>query len=138
MTVKNKDNRYQMEFNCIDQLVPKNHLVRKIDVNIAYRWFIDMSEIFIDSTHIKASANKKKYNKKEVEIEAKKYQQQLEKEINEDRENHNKKPLKKTKKATETKVISESTTDKESGMFFKNEKEEPGAIYQIALIYLVL
>ena len=168
-----------MEFNCIDQLVPKNHLVRKIDaaidfsfiydevaelysafgapsidpvvlikiimiqylfgipsmrqtireidINIAYRWFIgysfnekiphfstfnknyerrfkdtdlfnviftrileeihkhgfiDMSEIFKDSTHIKASANKKKYTKKEVEIEAKKYQQQLEKEIN--------------------------------------------------------
>jgi len=194
MTKKDVDNRFQIEFNSVDALVPKNHLVRKIDeaidfnfiydevaelysafgapsidpvvlikiimiqylfgipsmrqtireieVNIAYRWFIgysfnekiphfstfnknyerrfkdtdlfnvifmkileaadkngfiNLSEIYIDSTHIKASANKRKYTKREIETEAKKYQDQLEKEIDEDREKHDKKPLKKLK-----------------------------------------
>lgn len=35
--------------------------------------FINLSEIYIDSTHIKASANKRKYTKEEIETEAKKY-----------------------------------------------------------------
>lgn len=86
--------------------------------------FIDLSEIYIDSTHIKASANKKKYTNKEINVEAKKYQQQLEKEINEDREKHGKKPLKKENNHSETKVVTESTIDPDSGIFFKNEKEK--------------
>lgn len=215
MTKKDVDNRLQIEFNSVDALVPKEHLVRKIDraidfnfiydevaelysasgapsidpvvlikivliqylfgipsmrqtireieVNIAYRWFIgysftekiphfstfnknyerrfkntnlfnniftkileeankygfiDLSEIFIDSTHIKASANKKKYTKKEIDIEAKKYQEELEKEIDEDRKKHGKKTLKKETKVAETKVVTESNTDPDSGMFF--------------------
>ena len=44
---------------------------------------------------MKASANKKKYTKVEVDIQAKKYQDKLEKEINDDREKHGKKPLSK-------------------------------------------
>lgn len=221
MTKKNDNNRFQIEFNCLDDLVPKDHLVRKIDrainfdfiydevkdlysavgapsidpvvlikivmiqylfgiqsmrqtikeieVNFAYRWFIgysfnekiphfstfsknyerrfkdtdlfnriftkileeiikhgfiDLSEVYIDSTHIKASANKKKYNKVEVEVESKKYQEQLDEEINKDREAHEKKPLKKNDKPIETKEVVESTTDKDSGMFYKNEKEK--------------
>ena len=56
---------------------------------------IDSSNIFIDSTHIKASANKKKYNKIEIDMQAKKYQDLLNKEINEDRLKHGKKPLAK-------------------------------------------
>ena len=221
MTRRNIDNRLQIEFNSIDALVPKDHLIRKIDaaldfnfiydevaelysafgapsidpvvlikivmiqylfgipsmrqtireieVNIAYRWFIgysftekiphfstfnknyerrfkntdlfnnifteileqankhgfiDLTEIYIDSTHIKASANKKKYTKKEIDVEAKRYQEELEKEINEDRKNHGKKPLTKENKPTETKVVTESNTDPDSGMFFKNEKEK--------------
>lgn len=202
MTRKDVDNRLQIEFNSVDALVPKDHLVRKIDraidfnfiydevaelysasgapsidpvvlikivliqylfgipsmrqtireieVNIAYRWFIgysftekiphfstfnknyerrfkntnlfnniftkileeankygfiDLSEVFIDSTHIKASANKKKYTKKEIDIEAKKYQEELEKEIDEDRKKHGKRPLNKETKVDETKVV---------------------------------
>lgn len=67
--------------------------------------FIDLSEVFIDSTHIKASANKKKYTKKEIDIEAKKYQEELEKEIDEDRKKHGKRPLNKETKVDETKVV---------------------------------
>ena len=54
---------------------------------------VDPSVAFIDSTHVKASANKKKYDKKIVRVETKSYQAQLELEINQDRENHGKKPF---------------------------------------------
>ena len=220
LTKRGKESRTQVEFNSLEDLVPKDHLLRKVDqaidfnfiydevtelysdfgrpsidpivlikivliqylfgipsmrqtikeiqVNIAYRWFIGYSisepvphfstfsknyerrfgntdlfnkifikileiaesqgliapeQIYIDSTHIKASANKKKYEKVNVKIEAKKYQEQLDKEIDEDRQSHEKKPLKKNEKI-ETKEIVQSTTDKESGMFHKNEKEK--------------
>lgn len=85
--------------------------------------FIAPEQIYIDSTHIKASANKKKYIKIDVEVEAKKYKDQLDKEIEEDRKNHNKKPPKGDSKV-EIKTIIQSTTDKDSGMFYKTEKEK--------------
>lgn len=57
--------------------------------------FVTLDEVFIDSTHIKASANKRKYTKETVKTEAKRYKQELESEINIDRLNHGKKELKK-------------------------------------------
>lgn len=220
LTKRGKESRTQVESINLEDLVPKDHLLRKVDqaidfnfiydevaelysdlgrpsidpvvlikivliqylfgipsmrqtikeiqVNIAYRWFIGYSigepvphfstfsknyerrfsktdlfakiftkileiaesegliapeQIYIDSTHIKASANKKKHEKVDVKVEAKKYQEQLDKEIDADRQSHDKKPLKKTEKV-ETKEIVQSTTDKESGMFHKNEKEK--------------
>ena len=57
--------------------------------------FIDTSEVFIDSTHVKANANKNKYLKQVIENESKIYQFELENEINKERELHAKKPLKK-------------------------------------------
>lgn len=224
LTKKIDDSRKQIEFNSLEDLVPREHLLRKVDkainfdfiydnvkslysdigrpsidpvvlikivliqylfgipsmrqtiseiqVNIAYRWFIGYGisepiphfstfsknysrrfkdsnifstiferileiaasegllapeQIYIDSTHIKASANKKKFVKVEVEVEAKKYKEQLDKEIEEDREKHGKKPPKggaSNSKSTETKVIPQSTTDGDSGMFYKSEKEK--------------
>ena len=59
--------------------------------------FVDSSNIYIDSTHIKASANKKKYTKVQVDVQAKHYQEKLEKEINEDRIKHGKSPLSEVK-----------------------------------------
>ena len=85
--------------------------------------FIAPEQIYIDSTHIKASANKKKYEKVNIAVEAKKYQEELNKEIDLDREQHGKKPLKKND-INKEKTIVQSTTDKESGMFYKNEKEK--------------
>ena len=52
---------------------------------------INPKEIFVDSTHVKANANKKKFEKEEVEIASKKYQELLDKEINIDRGLHGKK-----------------------------------------------
>ena len=184
MLNKEKEERYQAEIICMDELVPSDHLLRKIDkvidfsriyefvedlycpnngrpsvdpvvlfkmvliqhlygisslrrtaeevrMNIAYRWFLGYQlnqqtphfstvsynfkhrytsetiekifvwildeinnagylspeAVFIDGTHIKANANIKKVVKKAVPKAAKIYEEQLMKEINEDREN---------------------------------------------------
>jgi transposase len=91
--------------------------------------FIDASAVFIDGTHIKASANKNKATKEVVEVQAKNYQKQLDEEITKDRTIHGKKPLKDhdnddTPKPPETKTIKQSTTDPESGLFHKGEHEK--------------
>ena len=148
-------------------------MIREIEVNVAYRWFIgydidehvphfstfgknytrrfagtdvferifirilqeaascgflDTSAVFIDGTHIKANANKKKNRKVEVEIPAKNYQKQLEEEIGVDRKAHDKKPLKKhnddDNTPPPTKEITQSTTDPECGLFHKGEHEK--------------
>lgn len=91
--------------------------------------FIDASAIFIDGTHIKASANKNKATKEVVEVQAKNYQKQLDEEIAKDRTAHGKKPLKDNNndddpKPPETKTIKQSTTDPQSGLFHKGEHEK--------------
>lgn len=53
---------------------------------------------FIDSTHIKASANKNKIEKKEVEVAPKPYHEVIKERVNEERAKHGKKPVKKKKK----------------------------------------
>lgn len=55
---------------------------------------MDTSAIFIDGAHIKASANKKKYQKEQVAKAAKVYSGQLRREVNEEREKLGKKPIK--------------------------------------------
>jgi transposase len=84
--------------------------------------FVNPEVIFIDSTHVKANANKKKYVKKLVRAQARTYQDQLEDEINQDRLAHGKKTL-APKTDVEVKEVKESTTDPESGYFVKNERE---------------
>ena len=54
---------------------------------------VDPSTIFIDGTHIKASANKKKYQKEQVKKAAKVYSGQLRREVNAEREKLGKKPI---------------------------------------------
>lgn len=99
--------------------------------------FVDASAIFIDGTHIRANANKKKYVKEVVAVEAKRYQKELDEEINRDREEHGKKPLKNQKGddednngnggavgGGEMKEITRSTGDPECGLFHKGEHEK--------------
>ncbi len=66
---------------------------------------VDPNTIFIDGTHIKASANKKKYQKEQVAKAAKAYSGQLRREVNEEREKLGKKPIEDTEanKKTRTK-----------------------------------
>lgn len=222
----------QLEFVCLDQLVPSDHILRKIEqtidfdfihtltkdlyshtagrrcidtvtlfkivilsfltgknsirstledakVNMAYRWFlnlslteevpnystfsqnyirryqnsdvfdkifkrildslidnnlVDTSTIFVDGTHIKANANKKKYIKKEVNIAFTKFEKSLRKDIEEERKamgrndddsfntftDENTGEIKELK---ETKQINISKVDSDSGMFVKGEHE---------------
>ena len=54
---------------------------------------LDTSAIFIDGTHIKASANKKKLQKEQVAKAAKAYSGQLRREVNAEREKLGKKSI---------------------------------------------
>lgn len=51
--------------------------------------------LYVDSTYIKANANKNKFELVQVTVESKEYLEQLDKDINEDRQAHGKTPLKK-------------------------------------------
>ncbi len=71
-------------------------------VEYVFRWvlkaaaeegYLDTEAIFVDGTHIKASANLKKQAKKAVPKQAKRYAKELFDEVNKDREEHGKKPF---------------------------------------------
>lgn len=99
---------------------------------------LNMKTVFGDGTHQKASANKNKYEDWEVEIEAKSYDEELLKEINEMRSKLNKKPfdsIEKTEKdfdevtgeeieIKKKKNIKSSKTDPDSGYYHKGEHEK--------------
>lgn len=147
----------------------ERQLVRDIEVNVAYRWFLGFSLtdkipdhstisqnrirrfkdttvaqdifdnivlqaishglvrgniLYSDSTHLKANANKRKFEEQEVEVLVKDYVAELDKAVEEDRIAHNKKPLKKTEKANEIKKIKVSTTDPDSGYMYRDNKPE--------------
>ena len=118
----------------------ERQLIREIEVNLAYRWFLgyniqdtiphhstisqnrrrrfqdsdvyrkifdrivlralelnlaDGKHLYTDSTHLKANANKKKFDLQEVEKSTKSYLDELDADINTDRIEHGKKELKK-------------------------------------------
>lgn len=120
----------------------ERQLIRDIEVNVAYRWFlgynltdkipshstisqnrikrfkdtniyqeifdnivfqaidknlVDGKILYTDSTHLKANANKNKFTKEIITQSTKEYFNQLEKDIDKDRIDHGKKPLKKKK-----------------------------------------
>lgn len=85
--------------------------------------FVDASAVFIDATHIKANANKKKAVNEVVKVEAKHYHDELMAEIESDRAVHGKKPLKNKDDDNEppTKNVKKSTTDPDCGLFHKGE-----------------
>ena len=86
--------------------------------------FVDPSVLFIDSTQIKANANKRKYKKKFVRRAAQQYKEELDQEVNEDRILHGKKPFTPKMKKAEEHETKESTTDPESGYYVKGEREK--------------
>ena len=100
--------------------------------------------VFIDGTHIKASANLNKKIKQEVPVAAKRYREELLAEVNADREAHGKKPFdddneppkprgKKRDNASKKKqarrkkagfkTVTKSVTDPDCGMFVKGKHE---------------
>lgn len=94
---------------------------------------IDLGEVFVDATHVKACANSKKQQKELVKKEALFYEEQLKKEIDEDRELHGKKPLKDKNddndgngngSGSTFKEEKRSTVDPDCGWFHKGEHKE--------------
>lgn len=118
----------------------ERRLVKEIQVNVAYRWFLGLSltdkvpdhstisqnrrrrfrhttiiqdifdhivqqaidmkmvsgkVLYSDSTHLKANANKNKLTKQEIEKSVKAYMEELDEDIEKDRKEHGKEPLKK-------------------------------------------
>lgn len=81
------------------------HRFNHATVEYVFRWvlkaaaeegYLDTEAIFVDGTHIKASANLKKQAKKAVPKEAKRYARELFEEVNKDREEHGKSPFRTT------------------------------------------
>ena len=92
---------------------------------------VDTKEVFVDATHVKASANINKKQQIRIREEALFYEEQLKKEIDADRVAHGKKPLKDKDEPPQdgngsggTKEIKGSTTDPESGWFHKGEHKQ--------------
>ena len=84
---------------------------------------IDPTEIFVDGSHIKATANHHKYIHQEVEAQAKFMSDQFEREIAKDREKHGKKLLGHAKEK-EPLSKKNATTDPDSGWFHKGEHKQ--------------
>ena len=115
------------------------HRFNHATVEYVFRWvlkaaaeegYLDTEAIFVDGTHIKASANLKKQAKKAVPKQAKRYAKELFDEVNKDREEHGKKPFSddSDKKPPEEKETVVSTTDPESGVFHKGEHKKCSTI----------
>ena len=146
----------------------ERQLMREVEVNVAYRWFLGLKlrdkvpdastlsqnrrrrfaestiyqEIFdemvllavnkglacgtvlyTDSTHLKANANKNKFDLAEVEVKPQEYLAALDRAIREDRVAHGKAPLKQQPEAEpETRQIKVSRTDKDSGYMVRDGK----------------
>jgi transposase len=149
----------------------ERQLMREVEVNVAYRWFLGLrlrdkvpdastlsqnrrrrfaestvyQEIFdeivllavnkglasgtvlyTDSTHLKANANKNKFDLAQVAVQPAAYLAALDEAITEDRAAHGKAPLKaklvETDSKAETKEIKVSRTDKDSGYMVRDGK----------------
>ncbi|GAB4176359.1 MAG: IS1182 family transposase [Calditrichia bacterium] len=145
----------------------ERQLIKEIEVNIAYRWFlgygledkiphhstisqnrrrrfsqsniyqeifdtivwlaiekkmVDGKTLYTDSTHLKANANKHKFKRKEVTHSTRKYIKDLDEDIQKDRANHDKRPLKPKEEVPDSREIKESTTDPDSGYMHRDGK----------------
>src|SRR5271155_4317275 len=149
----------------------ERQLMREVEVNVAYRWFLGLrlrdkvpdastlsqnrrrrfaestiyQEIFdeivllamkkglasgtvlyTDSTHLKANANKNKYDLAEVRVKPQEYLAALDQAVTEDRAAHGKAPLKdkpaEPESEVETRQIKVSRTDKDSGYMVRDGK----------------
>lgn len=85
--------------------------------------YVKPETIFIDATHIKANANKKKHQKVIARKAARAYEEQLREEVNADREKHDKKPF-DDEGEPPTKEITVSTVDPDCGLFHKGEHKK--------------
>ncbi len=85
---------------------------------------IDGSELFSDSTFLKASANKGKFVTKQVAKSTRAYIDELNKAVEEDRRVHGRAPLKEKDVPKEEKEARVSTTDADAGYMVRDGKPE--------------
>ena len=71
---------YKRKFCKLEKDILQTVFDKVIELLVNYNC-LDMTSVYIDSTHTKAYANKKKNHKEIIKIEAKKYQKELELEI---------------------------------------------------------
>lgn len=147
----------------------ERQLVREIEVNLAYRWFlgfglrdkiahhsvfsqnrrrrfkdstvfqevfdaivflaierglVDGHILYTDSTHLKADANKNRFEKQQVEQSTRSYLDELDADVARDREAHGKPPLPPPEREAQSKETRVSTTDPDSGYMFRKGKPE--------------
>lgn len=147
----------------------ERQLMREIEVNVAYRWFlhlrltdkvpdastisqnrrrrfndssiyqdifdeiveqairaglIDGTVLYTDSTHLKASANKNRFDRQMVAKSRADYLDALDADIAQDRAAHGKKPLKQKEHAPVVKETKVSRTDPDSGYMVRDGKPE--------------
>lgn len=84
----------------------------------------DGKNLFTDSTHLKANANRNKFVREQVARSTVDYIADLDADVEKDRENHGKKPLKERETEVKTKETRVSTTDPESGFMTREGKPE--------------
>ncbi len=145
----------------------ERQLVREIEVNVAYRWFLQMkltdkvfdastlsqnrrrrfndtsvaqdifdeiveqaighglvdgTVLYTDSTHLKANANKGKYDLEMIAKSRSDYWADLDRAIDAERDLHDKKPLKEKAREPEVKETKVSRTDPDSGYMVRDGK----------------
>lgn len=145
----------------------ERQLMREIEVNVAYRWFlglrltdpvfdastlsqnrrrryndtsvaqdifdaiveqaighglVDGTVLYTDSTHLKANANKNRFDKQVVAKSRSDYWAALDRAVEEDRAAHGKKPLKEKVRAAVEKETKVSRTDPDSGYMVRDGK----------------
>lgn len=86
------------------------------------RRLVDGKVLYTDSTHLKANANKHKFRKEVVQKSTRSYLEALEQDIDEDRLEHGKPPLKPEPQAPVVKETKISLTDPESGYMVRDGK----------------
>lgn len=147
----------------------ERQLVKEVQVNVAYRWFLGMTltekvmhastlsqnrirrfngtdiferiftriveqamakrlvagdELFTDSTHLKANANKNKYRNEQRVPRVSAYIDMLDADIAQQREEEGLKPLKPQKPSTKLNNTKVSTTDPDSGFMTRDNKPQ--------------
>lgn len=110
---------YERRFK--DSDVFERIFVKIVEQAIAYG-LVDGKELFTDSTHKKANANKNRFES-ELVTEVKKRRKWLEEEINEARIEAGYKPF-EYKDTTESREIKISRTDSDSGYYHRSHKEK--------------
>ena len=130
---------YKRKFCKLEHDLLQTVFDKVIDLLIEWKC-LDMTAVYIDSTHTKANANKKKNHKETIKIEAKKYQKELdleialkglrEEDLTEDEYLEEvEKIIKCNEEVSTEEVIGEkeiivSDVDKDAGILYKSDKEK--------------